>query len=158
MSDAPRIYRETSERTRRRFELFADRIVVHFKSIHSDGETTIRLDELNPESDRIRVRPLKPIRISFFILFIGVLGLIASYVRPELNRHYNLGVQSLVLVFAPLFLLIKFGAKVEYVRFKTKAGVVVLDVGRSGPDKRQFDSFVTELRDRISACQTKDLE
>ena len=42
----------------------------------------------------------------------------------------------------------------EYVQFQNDVGVVILDVGRVGPQAAEFDDFVSILIDRIREARS----
>ena len=43
--------------------------------------------------------------------------------------------------------------RIEYAQFRSRAGVVVLDVARSGPERHRFDGFVETLIWQIKALK-----
>ena len=54
-----------------------------------------------------------------------------------------------------LFIFCFYGRRIEYTQFVSHNGIAMLDVARSGPDRRRYDEFVALLKDAIAACQVK---
>lgn len=44
---------------------------------------------------------------------------------------------------------------IAYSQFVSHGGIVMIAVGRTGPDARRYDEFVALLKDTIAACQVK---
>lgn len=148
------IYRETSWNARRSFHLHDDHISVQIKSFNLDVESKIFLSDLSPNSEKLRLRPLVPYRIGSFLLIIAVFCLLMSALFVTAPTEWRAiaavaGVSQGILSIP--FLL--FSRKIEYVRFKSHQSVPLLDVGRSGPDKSEFSSFIALLTERIQSSQ-----
>jgi len=143
-------YHETTWNMRRVFELHEDCVEVSLKSQHLDAHDKIRYADLQPGIVRFWLRPLVPFRMGLVFLVVGVIGLVVSFLKPELEFLRVLPFVAPALAFIVLF---GYARKVEYAQWKTSAGVVLLNVARSGPDKRQFDAFVAEIQHRIDSAK-----
>ena len=139
---------------RRVFKLNQTSVEVDLKSLNRDAQDVIDLADLRPEPERLRVRQIVPIRFGAFLLILGVTGLGVGFAfQNELERHMKelaitIGVISLC---GSVLILSLFGRKIEAVRFKNSQGICLLDVLKSGPDKAQYESFVSALIERIRA-------
>lgn len=129
----------------RTFTLFPDRIVVKGKqTFHSDFESNIRLATLDPNYDRVRIRNrifmagVWMVIISFITYIILVTGLKIPFTEFSPVIMLSIGMAGLILSAATY-------RKVEFLRFKNKAGLTVLDIARSDKHVEEFDSFVDTL-------------
>jgi hypothetical protein len=142
---------------RRRFDLYKDRLVIVGKAANMDFETTVRLSDLNPQPNTIRVRH-KWFRLaclmflgSFFALFAAA----SIYKSPPERESLTLMLcsTSFALFFVGSIIFGYTFRKVKFLSFKSQGGITLLDVACSGPDRERFDSFTNELIARISANQ-----
>jgi hypothetical protein len=95
------------------------------------------------------------------IFFSGIFIMGGSW-----TRSYSVGAAShrdssdvvvvlCALGFVGALLSIATAKKVEWVRFSTDAGIVVLDVARAGKNRDKFDTFVEALTNRIRATRSE---
>ena len=139
------IYREKRFEGKRVFELFPERIRVQVdRNFGTKSDITIRLSILNHVPNRVWVRS-KAFQTGFWILFsAGILWGVFSG-----NFSHSLRTTKAFIVAAEavtgLGLMLATVRRIEYVSFTSLAGVTVLDVARSGPDKAQFDVFTQHL-------------
>ena len=142
-------YREVRTNGRRRFDLFADRVVIESKSLKADAVVTVSLADLKPEPNILRLRPkefrlglsmlLASVAIGLFALAtVGPAGVIPGTKIPWMSCVGPLVFVSLV-VFARTF------RKVEFTQFLARDGKPRMDVGRAGPNRARYREFV-ELR------------
>ena len=147
-------YLEVTSRGKRSFELHLDRVVVRGR-LAFEFESTVRLGDLRPEPNKIWLRD-RAVRVAPFFLVLSVMLLFLAAVvhLPDWlgTGMVASGIGSLV---AAIALWTKFGSKIEYAQFPSHAGLILLDVGRSGSDRIQFDEFVESLIESIRAAQTK---
>jgi hypothetical protein len=155
MSDEPRTYRDTTPDRRRHFELFRDRVHLRVKSHAMDGETTIQLANLNPVPERLLVRPQVPLQLALLLIAVASGIVIGAFATGADDVSPAVFIALLVAIVGAV-ILVFFGKKVEYLRFKTDADAVMLDVARRGPDSAQFEEFTTELQTRIQAARRGD--
>ena len=132
-------YREKRFDGQRRFELFADRVLVRGNvSLKSEFETAVPLRSLAPHVTRPRLR--NP------AFWGGLWTLLGSVFLCAVLVGFNAPDFPLVLagtgVLSGSALMLATARKVEFASFSSGAGVRVLDVARSGPDARRFDAFV----------------
>jgi hypothetical protein len=154
VNDTPPIatYRERRFDGKRAFELFAGRVVIRgHAGLTSRFETTILLNTLDPTFSRIWLRS-SGFRASLWLLlgsivFISVL--LTLRVPPESPPIILLGCIGASGV---LLLLTTFRA-VEFAVYRSPAGVVTLDVARSGPDAKKFDAFVDVLTRNVGMAR-----
>jgi hypothetical protein len=146
-------YREVTFTSKRRIELFADRIRVSGSlgwSLDMDG--TIPLRSIEPRKMTLRVRhPLCANSLGW-----GIAGLVTAIVLVSKFNFDPIGEAASLAWCVAISCLI--GSlytrkKIEYARFQSDAGAVMLDIGRSGPDKAQFDLFVELVMKQIHASR-----
>ena len=133
----------------RTFTLFPDRIVVKGKqTFHSDFESNIPLATLDSNYDCVRIRNRIFIAgvwiaiISFIMFIILLTGLKIPFTEFSPGIILSIGVAGLILSAATY-------RKVEFLRFRNKAGLIVLDIARSGKHADEFDTFVDTLINHI---------
>lgn len=152
MDAATITYRETTSQMRRVFKLNQTSVEVELKSLNRDAQDVVNLADLRPEPERLQVRQIVPLRLGGTFFIVGMVSLslgfsLQSGAANELKRTAIItGIVSLIL--GGLILLL-FGAKIQAVRFKNSTGICLLDVLKSGPDKSQYEAFVSALIDRI---------
>lgn len=133
----------------RTFTLLSDRVVVRGKqTFQSDFESRIPLVSLDPNFDRIGIRNrafttgLWMALVSLVTCSILITGLKMSYFDLAPGLVLMIGVTGLLFSAATY-------RKVEFLRFKNREGMTLLDVARSGSQAAQFDSFVDALIKQI---------
>ena len=137
----------------RTFTLFPDRIIVRGKqTLHSDFETTIPLATLDANFDRLSIRNRNfASGIWLAIISFGLSGILLKGLKMSLADFMPL--MLFVVGFAGLILAAATFRKVEFLRFKNQAGVVVLDVARSGKQIKQFGPFIDALVRQIEVSK-----
>jgi hypothetical protein len=154
-SEEPLTYRDATWDRRRNFELFGDRIRVRVKSQAFDAETDVHLINLNPDPEKLFVRQQVPFQLAILLIVLaGGIGIGAF--ASGADRISGAVVIAVSLAILGATILMYFGKKIEFMRFKTNADAVILDVARSGPDKQRFDDFVTDLVARIRDARNGD--
>lgn len=145
------IYSDKSHFGRRSYRLFTDRLEVrHDDTLRHEGETTLRLLDLDPNYERAATRSV------FFTagVWMTILPWLLYWALIELTSADPFG------TFAGMFLalgfagLVPLGAglrKQRYICFRTLTGVPALTVFKEGPKRREFDAFVAELLAAIHA-------
>ena len=138
---------------RRQFSLCPDEIiVVGYRFFGASYEAKIPLKSIEATVSRIYARS------TFFL---------AGVILAAGNTFICVILRSLMLPWSFLILFIACGIigfwlagitfkRVEYAQFRSKAGVVVLDVARSGPERQKFDGFVETLTRQIKAVKSTD--
>lgn len=141
-------YKDRSLFGKRGYELLD--AAVHVSGTTSGGsrfEAQIDYAELNPTPEKIWLRsPLMWGGIA--ITSMATISLTALGVFQSQDKEFLTGL-AYAMAFIGLFVALISLKKIELARFKSRAGVASLDIFRSGPDKLQFDAFVTELKNRI---------
>ena len=157
MSESLASYNEVRWDGKRRFELHADRVSVSGKGGGSTFETMVMLANLRPEPDKLWVRNrvfmlgIVMLLLSF-VLFIGT---VQSLQQNRQTPGFPIMQPSLAvgLLIVGLAICTQTSAKVEFARFQSNAGIVLLDVARAGPDRRKFQEFVELLVKQIRSNQ-----
>ena len=133
----------------RTFTLLSDRVVVRGKqTLQSDFESRIPLASLDPNFDRISLRNpaftigFGMVIVSLVTCSILITGLKMSYLDLAPGLVLMMGVTGLLFSAATY-------RKVEFLRFKNREGITLMDVARSGAQAAQFDSFVEALTKQI---------
>jgi hypothetical protein len=148
-------YRETRFEGKRVFELFPDRVRVRGSvQLSSDFDVSIPLTALNPNPMRIRTRN-KAFWSGLWMLLLAVVldtVLVSSFHIP--SESFSVGLIGCIGM-GGFVLMLATARKVEFVSFANVTGVQVLGFARSGPDARDFDSFVERIRINISNATKK---
>ena len=142
---------------KRTFQLFPDRVVVRgAETLSSDYEQTIPVATLTPETTTIRYRHPQA-SSAFWMMAVSMAGLFV------LMGYFHMPIEATPVVITAglgvigLLLAVATYKKVEFVVFRSDAGVDVLSVARSGKQVGTFNAFVEGLRRQIqSARQTKN--
>jgi hypothetical protein len=130
--------------------LYPDSIRVSGNTRLAKFDTTIRLGTLEPNFERIWFHQ----NSAYIFGLLFVVGLVALWV---LAVGLNRGLSDPLSVAAGAFALTSFlfalvaGQRIELVRFRSHAGVPLLDVARAGKRKSEFDGFVSTLAERVAA-------
>lgn len=155
MTEPLATYREATWSYRRSFELYPDRMVVHMRSVQLNADSEFRLADLRLPPNHLRVLQSGALWGGFICL---VAAGIAGYVAHLLGRigHIEGPTPFAVgLLIIGLFICCFYGGRIEYTQFVSHTGIAMLDVARSGPDRRRYDEFVALLKETIAACQLK---
>jgi hypothetical protein len=130
---------------RRTFTLLPDRILIRGRqTLQSEFETGIPLTTLDPNPDKLWVRHRSFIAgmvlavVGFMGCTILVSGFHMSFTEFAPGMLAGVGASGVMLMLATY-------RKVEFIRFKNDAGIVLLDVARSGKNAAEFDSFVDAI-------------
>jgi hypothetical protein len=150
-------YREVMVHARRRFDLYKDRVIVYGKAANVEAETVVRLSDLNPWPNTIRVRHkwFRMAILMFFGAFLTLIAAASTYPPPPGGEvlPLMLGSTSFALFFVGSIIFGYTYRMLKFISFNSHAGVKLLDVGDAGPDRADFDSFVERLIARIEANQ-----
>jgi len=147
-------YSEVRFDGKRTFELFEDKVIVRGKAtFKSDFETAISLASLLPSFARVRIR-----HSAFFGgIWLMVGSWILAYIVGAISQKDPSEVVCYLgcMGFMGLFLSLVTAKKVEWVRFSTDAGMIVLDIARAGKEADKLDSFVETLLSQIRIARGK---
>lgn len=134
---------------KRTFQLFPDRVVVRgAETLSSDYDQTIPLATLTPEATTMRYRHPQA-NSAVWMMAVSMAGLFV------LMGYFKMPVEATPVVFTAglgvigLLLGVATYKKVEFVIFRTDAGVDVLSVARSGKHAGEFDTFIEAIRRQI---------
>lgn len=142
-------YSEATLTGKRRYELYPDKILVEGAVSGSyDYERGFTLSKISTEYITLRIRPL----VAWVALITCIVTGFASFLLV-----YEFAVSSRVLpgvlgIYSGSALIVAIATmkKVEYARFCSEDyRIVLLSVARSGPDKKQFDTFVQAVVNQI---------
>jgi hypothetical protein len=139
------IYLETRFSGRRRFELHPDKICIQGKTfLISDFDISVKLKDLDPNYQRLRVRE-KAFVSGIWLIIVPLItaeilhsAFKVSFENPVMGLMFCFSVCGAVTCVATF-------RKVEFYQFKNSSGIAVLDIARSGKDKKHFDKFVEQL-------------
>ncbi len=158
MQEAPLcIYHERRLEGVRVFELFPERIRVQVdRYFGPKADTTIKLCILNPSANRVWVRS-KSFQTGLWLLIAA--GILWVFFSGGFSRKLGSVRSSIVTEAAVgLGLMLATFRRVEYASFTSLAGVTLLDIARSGPDKAGFDSFTQHLITQIQRAGSIPVE
>jgi hypothetical protein len=158
MADPIATYHEVRLERKRLFKLFDDRIEVESRSINSRFETKIPLKSLNPSPERMWIRDSAfnhGFSLVVFAVFFLIMVMIVLSDRTELPRVAKIGILlfELFLGVGGIILMITNWRKIEYLNFKNTAEVVVLNIGKVGKEKGNFDSFIELLLQQMKSSR-----
>ena len=130
------------------FELYQDSIRAVGKSAFGHFETNLALSTLDPNFDRLWVfRRL--LYVGAMVFIIGSIGLLISVNAPDkLPFDHPVSLFGM-FTFMGVALIVFNSRKVEIARFRSVAGVPMLDVGRAGKQSGEFDAFVSAIVEQI---------
>jgi hypothetical protein len=138
---------------KRTFTLLSDAVVVRGSAtLSADFEARIPLSSLDPNYSTLRFRNrifwggIWMMTASFVVCSILVSGFHMSWATMPPGMVACIGMAGFLLCIAT-------GRKVEFIRFTTQAGVVVLDLARSGPERDKLDSFIDALTRQIRVAR-----
>ena len=124
------------------------------RSLAGDFDVSIELSELSPHYERLRIpRPL--LKPGAWIAAVGlVVTVLFGEVPPFPSYPYLswIAVSILIAGFAMCLLSLK---KVQAVQFRSPAGVGMLIVFDSGPQRSQFEPFVEAVREAIVSAKER---
>ncbi len=134
---------------KRTFTLLSDAVLVRGSAtLTAEFETRIPLSSLDPNYSTLRFRNrnfwagLWMMLVSFLVCAVLVSGFHMSWTTMPPGMVACIGIGGFLLCLAT-------GRKVEFIRFTTQAGIVVLDLARSGPERGKLDSFIDALTKQI---------
>lgn len=151
--DSLATYSDKSHFGRRSYRLFSDRVqVTHNDTLQSEGETTLRLLDLDPAFERVAVRS------TFFKagLWMMIVPWTIYWALVELTRTDPFAMFAgsfLAFGFAGLFTFAVGLKKQRHVCFRTLAGVPALVIFKEGPRRAEFDTFVSTLVGAIESTK-----
>lgn len=151
--DSIATYSEQRFDGKRTFTLLADAVVViGSAALTSEFQARIPLSSLDPNYSILRFRNrnfwagLWMVVISFVVCTILVSGFHMSWTTMPPGMVACIGMGGFLLCLAT-------ARKVEFIRFTTGAGVVVLDLARSGPERDKLDGFIDALTKQIRVAR-----
>jgi hypothetical protein len=147
-------YREVTLFGKRNYELHSDKIVVVGAGMGSyELEQTILLIKISPNSIRTRIRP----SIAWISLTISILTGLLSVVLVREFAIRSAAVPGVLGIFSCSALIVAIATmkRVEYATFCSDDGCgnILLNVGRSGPERNQFENFVQKLVSQIESAK-----
>ena len=132
---------------RRQFELYSDRIAISgIASLGARFELNIDLDALVPAPDRLWARSRGfwsgiGMLLVFSTIPLGFEAVLSSYWKGL----------SWVLAAGGLLLALATARRIEWAVFRNSAGIELVTIARSGPDRDNFQRFVDAVRTAIIA-------
>jgi hypothetical protein len=150
------VYEGRDVTMRRRYELSAATIRATGKSERQEFDTTLALAGIDPMPDRIKVQDPR-IYLGVLVLFLGVvlLFVVAGIAASRDDRSFPAGllIPAGVLGAIGLGIALRYRRPIEYVRFRSVAGVPILAIPRDRADAGEFDAFVALLIKQIHAAR-----
>ena len=138
---------------KRMFTLFPDAIDVRGSvALTSEFELRIPLSSLDPNYTKLRCRNrgfnggMWMLSASIFACTVLVSGFQLPWISASTGLATCMGMAGLLLSLATC-------RKVEFVQFRSQAGVTALDLARSGPQRDQLDGFVETLVRQIGVTR-----
>lgn len=146
-------YHERRFEGKRRFQLFEDTIVVDGKDYFSNEfETTISLHAIDPNHGWLKTRTAgfwvtAPLTA---LISIPLYCLACALFDDSKYMLMSFIAAGLLAIYLTLGVIIR---KIEFSSFQNEQGVIVLTIGRVGPDKKQYDEFVKLLTHQIKTVR-----
>ena len=134
------------------FELYSDSIRVFGRNGYVKFDTTFKLSQLDPNLERLWIHQPAAIVFGLFFMF----GLVALWVfAVGLNRGLSDPMSVAAGADAVFFFVLALatGRMIELARFRSDAGVPLLDIGRAGKRRAEFDGFVSAVAERVAAAK-----
>lgn len=150
-------YRDARLEYRRRFELYPDRVRVAGWGIWAgrfEGELPLTILLPNPTRQWTRGYFLRYGLTALFITACWSAAATAANGPEVFLRPWVVGVLGL-LGWAGVMLTLASIRRVEHAYFLGEAGVIALDVSRSGREAADFDEFVDTLIEHIRAARSE---
>jgi hypothetical protein len=146
------VYRESLWWGRRTFELLDDRVVLRIRSSGQTSDFTFLLSSLRPDPNVHHIRP-KPFVIGFLLVIIPLV--LHGYSLGEYGHLFPGVIGGVVGFFGFVGLVVCAYCyrKIEFASFVNSTGIMVFDIGDSGPDRARFQAFVAETIQRIHDSQ-----
>jgi hypothetical protein len=142
-------YSEKTLTGKRRYELYPDKILIQGAvGVSHDYGLSVALNKLNPEYITLRTRPT----VTWLALLTSLITGFASVLLVNEFAISSRAVPGVLGIYSGSALIIAIATfkKVEYARFcSDDYRTVLINVARSGPDQKHFDSFVKKLVDEI---------
>ncbi len=143
-------YRERLLQVRRDFMLFPDRIIVEARWLNGRRyRNTIPLHSLNPKPQQTMRRQRIFRRTLTIALLSAATAVVISRPGYEILHPWLAYILYALFVFFGIVTL-RAWPKVLFIQFASrqeeKPG---LDIARAGPDKRNFDTFIEQIRKQI---------
>ena len=139
---------------KRTFTLQPDAVVVSGSAtLSAEFQARIPLSSLDPNYSTLRFRNrnfwtgLWMVVVSFVVCTVLVSGFHMSWGTMAPGMVACIGMGGFLLCLAT-------ARKVEFIRFTTDAGVVLLDLARSGPERDKLDGFVEALIRQIRVVKS----
>jgi len=141
-------YSDSSSLGRRHYELREASIHVRGTQTNGDSfEVEIPYKQINPFPEKLRVySPFFRLGLCFFVF--GVLALCLMRAMDFAGKGTFFSAALGLVVFGAVMALLGL-KKIEMIRFNSTAGVPCLAVIRAGRYKSHYQSFVSELQNRI---------
>lgn len=142
-------YVERLPQVRRVLRLYPGRVEIQAAwTMGKTYEQVVNLADLTPDAVRFQVRN-KWFKHTILIIALAVATAVV-FTRPGYSEWtMRAAMFGYVIAFACIPVAFLTYPKRQFVRFKRKDGRPGLDICRSGPDRRRFDDFVTEVQRRI---------
>jgi hypothetical protein len=149
-------YRERRLSRKRDFTLFESHVLVHRRSPFGvESSVPIPLRTLEGQPSVIRVRN-KNFNISLALAIIPLALFAMEVLGKDVQIPLPLQVCSgICIVWGVVKSLLTF-RRIEYTRFHQLGypSVVLLDVGRTGPDEARYDAFVQMLKEQVARASS----
>jgi hypothetical protein len=159
MSEPLAQYNEVRSDGKRHLKLHADRVFVEGVSGQGRFEDNVYLADLRPEPGKLWLRG-RLFVLGIILLFLALVLCIPIFVfitegieRPGSTKYISF---VLVLLSAAIFVCFKGYRTIEYARFQSHGGIVLLDIANCGPDQHRFQEFIHLLTNQIRMAQTKN--
>ena len=142
-------YKEARLEVSRTFKMEPDGVAVEGSFLMgAQFKSKVRFEQMDAEYNTLGIRS----RLFFHSLIIAaalvVVAVVVGYFRGvRLDDFWFLLAATLpISSIVPAVMTYK---RTEYALFKNKDGIVILDIGKTGPDKQYFEKFVNHIQENI---------
>ena len=137
----------------RKFELYADRVRVHGNSRGMRFDSNINVSDLAGLPNRVWLRSQHFHWATKSVAILSVFIFLPFVARPPMWCLF-FGIAAFLSALIYLILNLK---RYEYLQYKNSVGLVILDIGKAGPEIESFSQFSLALDEAIdTATKNRD--
>jgi hypothetical protein len=135
---------------RRTFTLYPEQVIVNSTfSLGNKSEVPVTLADLRPQYAKSWLRT-RHFRLAIFALVMCSPVIIVPFFSSPTPKLQILFFSVYAIA---IFYLLASLRRIEFASFRNHSGVILLDIGRVGPDSNQYEEFVSLLVQRIQSSQ-----
>ena len=118
-------------------------------------KSKIRFDQLDPSFNTVKIRAKLFSQALIGTVFFIIVAIVVGYFR-KVNLDDFWFLLAAMLPLSTIVICLCSCKRIEYAQFKNETGIVILDLGKTGPDKASFEKFVKQIQDNILLAKNAD--